>query len=346
MFLTRFLAGFLTRFLTTILAVFMILCTGVAWSQVTGSGSTNYVPRWTSSGSLGNTSLFYNPSSGRFAINSNTSVAKFSIRTSLNFALWVQSTAAGAHVIRGDALNNAGGAGVEGSAPGTKGIGVHGIGGHEGVVAEGTGDAAAIGLHAKANGIGVFSETFLGATGAIAGVFQNATGGDILLGTSGFSMDRKFRVDGAGNVFANAYNTGGADFAEAVAGAASGRHYEPGDVLVIDQSSDRHVGLSPTAYSTLVAGIYSTKPGIVASPYVLGERPSSHLPLAVMGIVPCKVTAENGSIQRGDLLVTSSERGYAMKGTDRSQMLGAVVGKAMEPLSSGTGTIQVLITLQ
>jgi len=48
----------------------------------------------------------------------------------------------------------------------------------------------------------------------------------------------------------------------------------------------------------------------------------------------------------GDLQVTSSRPGYAMKGTDRGQMLGAVVGKAMEPLPNGTGVIQVLVTLQ
>jgi len=66
----------------------------------------------------------------------------------------------------------------------------------------------------------------------------------------------------------------------------------------------------------------------------------------VVGIVPCKVTAENGAIQVGDLLVTSSIRGHAMRGTDRSRMLGAVVGKALEPLPKGTGVIQVLVTLQ
>jgi hypothetical protein len=43
---------------------------------------------------------------------------------------------------------------------------------------------------------------------------------------------------------------------------------------------------------------------------------SSEVPLAVVGIVPCKVTAENGAIARGDMLVTSSRVGYAMKGTD------------------------------
>jgi hypothetical protein len=35
-----------------------------------------------------------------------------------------------------------------------------------------------------------------------------------------------------------------------------------------------------------------------------------------------------------------------MKGTDRGRMLGAVVGKAMEPLAGVSGVIQVLVTLQ
>jgi hypothetical protein len=48
----------------------------------------------------------------------------------------------------------------------------------------------------------------------------------------------------------------------------------------------------------------------------------------------------------GDLLVASSRPGYAMKGTNRRRMLGAVVGKAMEPLQSNTGMIEVLVTLQ
>jgi hypothetical protein len=35
-----------------------------------------------------------------------------------------------------------------------------------------------------------------------------------------------------------------------------------------------------------------------------------------------------------------------MKGTDRGRMLGAVIGKAMSSLESGTGVIEVLVTLQ
>ena len=127
-----------------------------------------------------------------------------------------------------------------------------------------------------------------------------------------------------------------------------GSQYEPGDVLEIDPTADRHLTLSHYAYSTLVAGIYSTKPGVLATPHSMDdpEIQNSEVPLAVVGIVPCKVTAENGPIARGDLLVTSPRPGYAMKGTDRSQMLGAVVGKALEALPQGTGVIEVLVTLQ
>src|SRR5207302_5506791 len=107
------------------------------------------------------------------------------------------------------------------------------------------------------------------------------------------------------------------------------------------------VAKSQQAYSTLVAGVYSTKPGMLASLHARGENvPKNELPLAVVGIVPCKVTTTNGHINRGDLLVTSSLPGYAMKGTDRDRMMGAIVGKALEPLPQGAGTIQVLITLQ
>jgi hypothetical protein len=41
------------------------------------------------------------------------------------------------------------------------------------------------------------------------------------------------------------------------------------------------------------------------------------VPLGVVGVVPTKVTTEGGAIQRGDLLVTSSTPGHAMKGDHR-----------------------------
>jgi hypothetical protein len=178
------------------------------------------------------------------------------------------------------------------------------------------------------------------------GVVVNASGGDLYLGmTKGV---HKFRVDTTGDVFGSSYLTSGADFAESVAVRGKRAAYEPGDLLVIDARGNRRLVLADKPYSTRVAGIYSTQPGMLASPHTMDDpRPkTTEVPLAVVGIVPCKVTAENGPIEAGDLLVSSSRPGYAMKGTRRSQMLGAVVGKAMQPLDSGTGLIEVLVTLQ
>jgi hypothetical protein len=158
-----------------------------------------------------------------------------------------------------------------------------------------------------------------------------------------------FRVDGTGKGFFNGgTQTGGADFAEAVAVRGERSHYEPGDLLVIDQAAGRRLTLSRRAYSTRVAGIYSTKPGVLATTHSMDESEAlaKEIPLAIVGIVPCKVSAENGPIAPGDLLVTSSTPGYAMKGKNRIRMLGAVVGKALEPLREGKGVIQVLVTLQ
>ena len=78
----------------------------------------------------------------------------------------------------------------------------------------------------------------------------------------------------------------------------------------------------------------------------MDETPKSDDPLSVVGVVPCKLTTVNRVIEPGDLLLTSRKDGYAMKGTDRNKMVGAVLGKALEPLHWGEGVIQVLVTLQ
>jgi hypothetical protein len=152
-----------------------------------------------------------------------------------------------------------------------------------------------------------------------------------------------------GTVQSTAYAgvTCGGDYAESVDVSGSRTSYEPGDVLVIGVNSGSDVAKSAEPYSTLVAGIYSTRPGTVGRRQITDPKASkTEVPMAMMGIVPTKVSAENGPIKRGDLLVTSSTVAYAMKGTDRSRMLGAVIGKAMGNLDSGTGVIEVLVTLQ
>jgi hypothetical protein len=194
--------------------------------------------------------------------------------------------------------------------------------------------------------VGVFGQSY--SPDGTAGFFANAAGGNILIGGIGQPATWVFRVDGTGRVFADGgFQPGGADFAESMAAAGDRRQYEAGDLLVIDPTANRRVALAREPYSTLVAGIYSTKPGMLGSTRSVADAtPYGEIPLGVVGIIPCKVTAENGPIQVGDLLVTSSTPGHAMKGTDKSRMLGAVVGKALEPLPKSTGVIQVLVTLQ
>jgi hypothetical protein len=177
------------------------------------------------------------------------------------------------------------------------------------------------------------------------GVVVNANGGNLYLGMT--NTVHKFRVDTNGVAYADGgFVASGADFAESVSVRGRRSLYQPGDLLEIASGAHRTLTLSQLPYSTRVAGIYSTKPGVLASPHGIDEKIDGEVPLAIVGIVPCNVTAENGAIHEGDLLVASSRPGYAMKGTDRRRMLGAVVGKALEPLSNGTGSIQVLVTLQ
>ena len=139
----------------------------------------------------------------------------------------------------------------------------------------------------------------------------------------------------------------GGDYAESVNVSGVRNEYEPGDVLVIDPASEGKFLKSSVPYSTSVTGIYSTKPGVVGRrQHTTQEHMKEEVPMAMTGIVPTKVSAENGPIKPGDLLVTSSKVGYAMKGTDRSQMLGAVIGKAIGHLDAGVGTIEAVVTLQ
>jgi hypothetical protein len=152
-----------------------------------------------------------------------------------------------------------------------------------------------------------------------------------------------------GTVQSTAWNgvLSGGDYAESVNVSGDKSRYEPGDIIVIDATRHGTFAKSHEPYSTLVAGIYSTKPGL------LGRRQSGDLkastteiPMAMVGIVPTKVSTENGPIKDGDLLVTSSTAGLAMKGTDPARMMGAVIGKAMDSLESGDGVIEVLVRLQ
>jgi hypothetical protein len=203
--------------------------------------------------------------------------------------------------------------------------------------------------HADAlQGIGVYGYTTSGAGSGYGGFFANlSASGDLIAANDSSSLitDLEFRVSNDGEVYADgSFHAGGADFAELLPAAAG---LEPGDVLVVGPGG--RLARSTAAYQLTVVGVYSTNPGIVAGGEdgkVFSEIDlSGKAPLAVMGIVPVKASAENGAISPGDLLVASGTPGHAMK-AGPNPPAGAVVGKALEGLASGVATIQMLVMLR
>lgn len=117
-----------------------------------------------------------------------------------------------------------------------------------------------------------------------------------------------------------------------------------GTVVVIGE----HERLRPStqAYDRRVAGVVSGagkfKPAIVLDRRAGGARPA----VAMIGKVECLVDATQGPIRCGDLLVSSPTPGHAMAGSDPARTPGAVLGKALRALESGTGMIPILVCLQ
>ncbi|QIY91613.1 beta strand repeat-containing protein [Chryseobacterium gallinarum] len=156
------------------------------------------------------------------------------------------------------------------------------------------------------------------------------------------------RINSAGKGFFNGgTQNSGADVAEVfdVKGPVSA--YEAGDILVISTSTDRTVEKSSRPYSNLVAGVYATKPGVLLTEEHIDADLSGKVPMGVIGVIPTKVCLENGRIKRGDLLVTSSKAGIAMKANLRKVRIGQVIGKALQDYDQKeTGKIQVLVNIK
>lgn len=159
------------------------------------------------------------------------------------------------------------------------------------------------------------------------------------LGTSKFTVDGNGNVSAAGNIAAK-YQ----DLAEWVPAAED---LAAGTVVVLDSTKSNQVISSHKSYDTRVAGVISAQPGIT-----LGEKGDNKVLVATTGRVLVNVDATNGPIEIGDLLVTSDREGVAMKsqpveiGGVQIHRPGTLIGKALEPLASGTGKILVLLSLQ
>ncbi len=120
-----------------------------------------------------------------------------------------------------------------------------------------------------------------------------------------------------------------------------------GSVVVLSPGLGNSVIESRKAYDTRVAGVVSPNPGIV-----LGEAGEGKYRIATTGRVKVHVDASASPIEVGDLLVTSSKEGTAMKSEPVSlggvelHRPGTLIGKALEPLPDGEGDILVLLSLQ
>ena len=180
--------------------------------------------------------------------------------------------------------------------------------------------------------------------------FSNVTNEYLLslrtAGTPKFSVSANGDVNAAGTIFAQSATVGTpgtpGDLAEKVDIAADDI-VEPGDVMMVDSSFADTYRKTYGAYEQAVAGVISTNPTIV---FGNGKTQYTAI-LAMVGRIPVKVSNENGQIKQGDLLVSASLPGYAMKydsTKDDGKKIVGIVGVALESLDSdSTGKIMALI---
>jgi hypothetical protein len=186
-----------------------------------------------------------------------------------------------------------------------------------------------------------------GNTNAVLTVEQRSNGSIAVFRSGNPAAENVARINSAGRGFFNGgTQNSGADVAEAFDVTGSLSAYEPGDVLVIATSQDRAMEKSAEPYSSLVAGVYATKPGVLLTEREGVEDITDQVPLGVVGVIPTKVCDEGGVIKRGDLLVTSSKPGYALKGDPNRIKTGQVIGKALQEHASGDGKIKVLVNVK
>jgi hypothetical protein len=191
---------------------------------------------------------------------------------------------------------------------------------------------------------GVFGTSHSGV--GVAG-FSSSGPGLVVQSETGNIVNGFNRLDPVFHITNNGTYVGGGDFAEALPVRGDISAYEPGDVLVASTKAPGKVEKAGRPYDRRVAGVYSTRPGMLGADKNGASRvDADDAPVAIVGIVPTKVSAMNGPIRVGDLLTTSSTPGYAMRCRNRVKCVGAIVGKALEPMSAGNRVIKVLVMLR
>jgi len=183
-------------------------------------------------------------------------------------------------------------------------------------------------------------------TGAAAMIDHRGSSGNILIMRNVGTNVARVNKSGTG-FFNGGTQNSGADVAEAFDVEGKTSEYEPGDILIISTNSDRTVEKSSKPYSNLVAGVYATKPGVLLTEENIDSELTGKVPMGVIGVIPTKVCLEGGKIKRGDLLVTSSKTGTAMKANPKKVKIGQVIGKALQDYDQNSiGKIKVLVNIK
>lgn len=231
---------------------------------------------------------------------------------------------------------------------------VYGVstGNQGGVFESGTGYA----LTAQANGtvagwVGNFvktSSTTLGGGGLLrlqsAGPASDPSGW-MIHATSGNGSDAEFLVRGDGSYWADGTFQGPGDYAEQL--ESDDTTIGKGEVVCVDKKGQAKVVRCSTANSQNIVGVISTLPGVlgtyaddVTDAGLAREYDPRWKKVGILGQVPTRVSTENGVIEPGDYLTSSSTPGLAMKATKA----GMVIGKALERYDGTQGDrINVMI---
>lgn len=180
--------------------------------------------------------------------------------------------------------------------------------------------------------------------------------GNVGIGTptplSGYKLDVNGAINASGNINSTGNITASgsisAKYQDVAEWVESSEQLAAATVVVLDQTKSNQVIASTRAYDTRVAGVISAQPGIT-----LGEKGAGKVLVATTGRVKVMVDAGSGSVQVGDLLVTSDIAGVAKKseplllGGVPIHRPGTLIGKALEPVTQGQRReILVLLSLQ
>ena len=114
-----------------------------------------------------------------------------------------------------------------------------------------------------------------------------------------------------------------------------------GDLLVISEKGRSLLSRARGKYSRSVVGVVSGNPTLIINNAGTEQKV---YPVALAGKALCKVDAREKPIRPGDLIVTSDTPGCGMRGEiDSFQKIGTVIGKALEGMEDGLGTIAIFI---